>query len=163
MPTPTGNKLIYAAIKYIGTPYEKLDCQGLIKKAARDCNINVTWRGSNDMWRNKCHERSELDTAKRPPIGALLFTVVRDGKEDKTRYKDGINARHVGLYCGPLGDREIIHSTAGGVQWDDWGSKRWTHTALLDGVDYGSNASVIARDKLPDFIKELKALIEKYS
>lgn len=117
---------------YIGIPYEKLDCQAFVEKVLADCGVRRNWRGSNDMWRNAVHDQTELG-GNQPPPGAWLFTIKRDGKEDKTRYKDGINAAHVGIY---LGDGKVIHSTLGGVQWDVINSSRWTHFALANDIDY---------------------------
>lgn len=120
---------------YIGTPYSALDCQAFVEKVLKDCGITRNWRGSNDMWRNAVHDHTKLDQVD-PPPGAWLFTIKHDGKEDKSRYKDGINAAHVGIY---LGDGKVIHSTRGGVQWDDITSSRWTHFALANDVDYNGD------------------------
>lgn len=122
---------------YIGTPYEKLDCQAFVEQVLSDCGVSRNWRGSNDMWRNAVHDQTTLD-GKQPPIGAWLFTIKYDGKEDTRRYKDGINAAHVGIYLG--GDR-VIHSTTGGVQWDVISSSRWTHFALANDIDYNTDVS----------------------
>lgn len=46
------------------------------------------------------------------------------------------NAAHIGLY---LGNGDVIHSTTGGVQMDKITSKRWTHYALFNCVDYTNN------------------------
>lgn len=117
---------------YIGIPYETLDCQGFVEQVLKDCGIKRNWRGSNDMWRNAVHGHVELEDVE-PPMGAWLFTIKHDGKEDTSRYKDGVNAAHVGIYCG---NNIVIHSTNGGVQWDKLSSKRWTHYALSNDLQY---------------------------
>lgn len=120
---------------YIGIPYEKLDCQAFVEKVLADCGVKRNWRGSNDMWRNAVHNQTAL-SGNNPPPGAWLFTIRHDGKEDKNRYKDGINAAHLGIY---IGDGVVIHSTRGGVQWDKINSSRWTHFALANDIDYNSD------------------------
>lgn len=119
---------------YIGIPYSRLDCQEFVEKVLSDCGIRRNWRGSNDMWRNAVHDQREND--RRPPVGAWVFTIKYDGKEDKSRYTDGINAAHVGIY---VGDGICIHSTTGGVQWSNIDEKRWTHYALANEIDYNGN------------------------
>lgn len=119
---------------YIGTPYEELDCQAFVEKVLADCGVRRNWRGSNDMWRNAVHDQKAIDA--NPPPGAWLFTIKHDGGEDKSRYKDGVNAAHVGIY---IGDGVVIHSTRGGVQWDDIKSTRWTHYALANDIDYNGD------------------------
>lgn len=122
--------------KYVGIPYEELDCQAFVERVLRDCGVKRNWRGSNDMWRNAVHSHTELNDLNSVPKGAWLFTIKHDGKEDKQRYTDGVNAAHVGIY---LGDGEVIHSTTGGVQWDKISSERWTHYALANDLDYDTN------------------------
>lgn len=118
---------------YIGIPYNTLDCQAFVEKVLHDCGVKRNWRGSNDMWRNAVHDQRQND--KKPPVGAWVFTIKIDGKEDKSRYKDGINASHVGIY---VGDGRCIHSTTGGVQWSAIDEPRWTHYALANDIDYNS-------------------------
>lgn len=124
-----------ASGEYIGIKYEELDCQAFVERVLHDCGIRRNWRGSNDMWRNAVHSRTQLD-GEDPQPGAWVFTIKTDGGEDRSRYKDGINAAHVGIY---LGNGRVIHSTTGGVQWDSLSSNRWTHYALANDIDYDCN------------------------
>ena len=120
-------------------PYSTLDCQAFVERVLHDCGINANWRGSNDMWRNAGTWQGTIEEAEKAfgdlPVGVLLYTIKHDGKEDKNRYKDGINAAHVGIYTG-LG-KGAMHSTTGGVQECAFPDpKRWTHCQLCKYVDY---------------------------
>lgn len=83
------------------------------------------------MWRNAVYDTRPIGGEITP--GEWVFTIKHDGKEDKSRYKDGVNAAHVGIY---IGGGRVIHSTSGGVQWDSVGSARWTHCAKARCLDY---------------------------
>lgn len=118
---------------YLGTPYEKLDCQAFVEAVLKGCGLVRNWRGSNHMWRDAVYGHAEKNSETILP-GALVFTIKRDGGENKKYYKDGVNAAHVGIY---IGGGVVMHSTTpGGVQYDDIMSERWTHTALLHDVRY---------------------------
>ena len=126
----------------IGIPYSKLDCQAFVEHCLRKyAGISKDWRGSNDMWRNAVHDKSEdFSTIMQ---GEWVFTIKNDGKEPK-RYTDGVNAAHVGIY---IGNGNIIHSTAGGVQMDTTANThRWTHHAKCNCLQYGDDA-----DESPDY------------
>ena len=138
--------LIFAQTAYSyrtsGIPYNKLDCQAFVEQVLRDCGINKNWRGSNDMWRNALDWRGTVDECIADlgaiPAGAWLFTIKHDGGEDKSRYHDGINAAHVGIYTG-MG-KGAMHSSTGGVAecaFPD--SKRWTHVGLCKYINYFDN------------------------
>ena len=44
----------------IGIPYATLDCQAFVEYCLRKyANIKKDWRGSNDMWRNAVHDKSD--------------------------------------------------------------------------------------------------------
>lgn len=116
---------------YIGIAYSVLDCQAFVEKVLKDCGVSKNWRGSNDMWRNAVYDARTIDGDIKP--GEWVFTIKHDGKEDKARYKDGVNAAHVGIY---IGGGRVIHSTTGGVQWDSFTSPRWTHCAKANCIDY---------------------------
>lgn len=122
----------------IGMPYRKMDCQALMEEILTRGGVDhKNWIGSNDMWRNAVIDAAPLSDWKDLPIGAWLFTVKRDGKEP-SYYHDGINAAHVGWYCG---NGKVIHSTTGGVQWDTLTSGRWTHAALCKLLEYPEGAA----------------------
>ena len=122
--------------KYIGIAYSELDCQALVEKILSDCGESHNWRGSNDMWRNALSEKHKITNEMDIPAGAWLFTVKNDGGEKERGYNDAEgNAAHVGLY---LGFSRVIHSTTGGVQWDDISRARWTHWGLCKYIDYST-------------------------
>ena len=117
----------------IGIPYGKLDCQALLEEILTRGGVpHKNWIGSNDMWRNAVTDAAHISEWKEIPVGAWLFTIKHDGKEP-AYYHDGINAAHVGWYCG---EGKVIHSTTGGVQWDTITSGRWTHAALCKLLEY---------------------------
>lgn len=122
----------------IGVPYSKLDCQALMEEILTRGGVpHKNWIGSNDMWRNAVTDTAAISEWKEIPVGAWLFTIKHDGKEP-SYYHDGINAAHVGWYCG---NGKVIHSTTGGVQWDTLTSGRWTHAALCKLLEYPEGAA----------------------
>lgn len=119
---------------YIGIPYSKLDCQGFVEKVLADCGVKKDWRGSNHMWRDALSYKEEITSYDKIPAGAWLFTVKYDGGEKERGYNDNEgNAKHIGIY---LGDGKVIHSTTGGVQYDEITSKRWTHYGKCKYINY---------------------------
>ena len=119
---------------YIGTPYEKLDCQAFVERVLIDCGIKYNWRGSNHMWRDALTEKHPIENINDIPPGAWLFTVKNDGGEKKRGYNDNEgNAKHVGIY---LGSGDVEHSTTGGVQYDSIYSERWTHWGKCKFLEY---------------------------
>ena len=138
---------------YLGIPYSDLDCQALMELVLKDCGVSKDWRGSNDMWRSALSEKHEIVDKNNIPAGAWLFTVKTDGGEKERGYYDNEgNAAHVGIY---LGNGDVMHSTAGGVQMDTITSKRWTHYGLCKYIDY-TNAPISISDQ--DIIDRLKAM-----
>lgn len=127
---------------YVGIPYSRLDCQAFVQRVLSDCGYKHNWRGSNHIWREAVKDREQLPTDRETiPAGVLLFTIKNDGGERQRGYNDNMgNAAHVGIY---LGGGKVIHSTTGGVQWDNVSSKRWTHYAKLLCIDYQTGAAVI--------------------
>lgn len=149
-------------VDLIGIPYSTLDCQAFVEFCLKKyAGISKNWRGSNDMWRNAVHDKSEnFDNVD---VGEWVFSIKHDGNEPK-RYTDGVNASHVGIY---IGNGEVIHSTAGGVQMDKIDNrKRWTHHAKANCLYY---ASEVVNMPVPDenelysnLYGELVTLVNKY-
>ena len=139
-------------------PYSKLDCQAFVEQVLADCGIDYNWRGSNDMWRTAGYWKGTIDECKAQfgsiPLGAWLFTIKHDGKENKALYKDGVNAAHVGIYTGSgLG---AIHSTTGGVQECKFpDAKRWTHCLLCKYIDYNGASDKAKIQQAIDILKTL--------
>lgn len=124
--------------EWIGIPYDKWDCQEFVEQMLKRVGAYHNYRGSNDMWRNAVKNKGTIDEVKAEQGGELLagtwvFTIKRDGKENKGLYKDGINAAHVGIY---VGNGKVVHSTTGGVQYDVITNKRWTHAGECKLLDY---------------------------
>ena len=146
----------------IGIPYTTLDCQAFVEYCLRKyANIKKDWRGSNDMWRNAVHDRS--DNFGSIDVGEWVFTIKHDGNEPK-RYTDGVNASHVGIY---IGNGDVLHSTTGGVQMDKINNrKRWTHHAKANCLYYASEVvnmpSQDENEPYSNLYGELVALVNKY-
>ena len=137
---------------YLGTPYEKLDCQAFVEQVLKDCNaLSKNWRGSNQMWRDAVYDRSEDMSAILP--GEWVFTVRHDGGEVARGYHDDMgNAKHVGLY---LGNGEVMHSTTGGVQMSSISDGRWTHHAKVYDVAYPEEDTQPDGVTLDDIMQDL--------
>ena len=127
-------------VKWIGIPYEQWDCQAFVEQMLKGVGCYYNWRGSNHMWREGVTRKGTLSEMKTMQGGDLLagtwlFTVKHDGGELERGYRDNEgNAAHVGIY---LGDGRVIHSTTGGVQWDEITSSRWTHAGECCKLYYG--------------------------
>ena len=146
----------------IGIPYSKLDCQALIEKILIRGGIQCkNFRGSNHMWREMVTNRRDKYTNIIP--GTILFTVKLDGGEKKRGYNDNYgNAIHVGMYVGEGYEGNVIHSTAGGVQWDDISSSRWNWAADCIYFERVEDSQTDFEQYFSDFIEELEKLISKY-
>ena len=146
----------------IGIPYSKLDCQALIEKILMRGGIQCkNFRGSNHMWREMVTNRRSKNMNIVP--GTILFTVKYDGGEKKRGYNDNYgNACHVGMYVGEGYEGNVIHSTAGGVQWDDISSNRWNWAADCIYFDRVEDSQTDLEQYFSEFIKELEKLISKY-
>ena len=144
----------------IGIPYSKLDCQALMEEILTRGGVpHKNWIGSNDMWRNAVTNAAAIPEWKEIPVGAWIFTIKHDGKEP-SYYYDGVNAAHVGWYCG---NGEVIHSTTGGVQWDTLTSGRWTHAALcklLEYPDVSNNDTPADSTAAIQYLTQAQALID---
>ena len=157
----TAKAIVEQAFKgnYIGIPYSELDCQALVERILSDCGEKHDWRGSNHMWREALTEKHKITNESEIPAGVFLFTLKQDGGEKERGYNDNEgNASHVGLY---LGLSRVIHSTTGGVQWDDISRSRWTHYGLCKYIDYTDE--IWEEKKKAEYYKERNKLIEAYS
>ena len=125
-----------------GESLKGLDCQGLVEYCLRALGENVSWKGSNAMWRDlkwrgtpeECREKFGC-----VPEGALLFIVKRDGGEKDRGYNDGDgNAQHVGIVTRD----GAVHasSSRGRVCPSEFHGKTirggWNQVGFLKMVDY---------------------------
>ena len=152
-------KISDARAALIGIPYTTLDCQAFVEHCLKKfAKISRNWRGSNDMWRNAVHDKSDDFDSIEP--GEWVFSIRNDGKQP-ARYTDGVNAAHVGIY---IGKGEVIHSTTGGVQMDKiTNSKRWTHHAKANCLYYASEVyQKTTENSCDNLYSDLVALVNKY-
>ena len=156
--------------KYLGTPYNKMDCQAFVEQCLKDCGINKNLSGSNAWYREvMAHgwvgspEECEKVYGSIPP-GAFLFILKPSGDEPAKYHGDGIgNASHIGIYTGMSG-REMceiggasegynfgngaIHSSSsrGYVCTSEFNghsiSGGWNRVGLWDRIDFGGGASM---------------------
>ena len=113
------------------------------------------------MWREMVTNRRDKYTNIIP--GTILFTVKYDGGEKKRGYKDNYgNACHVGMYVGNNYEGNVIHSTTGGVQWDDISSNRWNWAADCIYFKRVEDTQTDFEQYFSEFVEELEKLISKY-
>ena len=144
-----------AGKKYIGTPYEKMDCQKFYEQCLRDCGLSMDLKGANAWYRkflNTGWVGSPEDCKAKfgsIPKGATLFIHAYDGGEEKRGYHDGLgNASHIGTKTGT--GKGAIHSseTAGGVAESPFNDKTirnggWNTVGLSTMFDYGDKVNRI--------------------
>lgn len=137
--------------------YSELDCQAFMEKIFSVCGQKISYRGSNDMYRNACSWVGTLSEAKRLGYlvpGAALFIQAFDGGEGERYKSDGKgNASHVGMYVGEnaLEDDDkngkaricnVVHSSASmGRVAGSTLKNAWTHVGLWKNVDFGLSVS----------------------
>ena len=157
---------------YLGTPYEKLDCQAFVEQVLYDLNVRkadgtpYNWRGSNSMWRHYIKWKGTISECVKKfgmiPEGAFLFVVKHDGGEEAKGYHDGEgNAKHVGLY---LGNKQAMHSPSPGKTVCCVSYTHFTHVGLMSMIDYSTSpepahnpdreAALKALETLTKYIKE---------
>ena len=133
--------------------YDDIDCQAFMELIFSECGTKISYKGSNDMYRNACSWVGTLEEAKkegRLVPGAALFIVEFDGKEPDEYKVDGLgNASHVGMYVGPnaLTDVDkngksrvcdVVHSSASMERVAGSTLKNaWTHVGLWKNAEFG--------------------------
>lgn len=116
-------QIVDAAPKYLGTAYDKLDCQAFIEACLLDAGLRKDLAGSN-TWYRYIREHGWVGTPEecrkkygRIPKGAFLFILDRNGKEPEKFRADGLgNASHIGLYTGMTGDAMVKKGLADGAK-----------------------------------------------
>lgn len=121
--------MIRAACTYLGTPYEKLDCQAFVEQALKDAGLRLNLAGSNAWIREVMKSGwvgSPEDCRKKYgkiPEGAFLFIVEQDNKEPPQYRGDGIgNASHIGIYTGLTGEEMVALSGNPGASKYNYGN-----------------------------------------
>lgn len=108
------SEIVQVSPKYLGTPYNTLDCQAFVEKCLRDCGNSTNLAGSNAWYRKVMQEGwvGSPEECKKQfgmiPVGAFLFILSDNGKEPEKYKKDGIgNASHIGIYTSLTGKQMV--------------------------------------------------------
>lgn len=129
-------------------PKTGLDCQGLVEYCHRQCGMQMSYKGTNDMWRHMLSEKGTIaEGISRHgsiPIGALIF--ICDYSVVPKSYTDAPDCEHVYIKTA---NGELVHASAsnGKVTTREFDDKAIpnggpTHYGLVVGVAYGvENAS----------------------
>jgi len=145
-----GKKLGEVGFRYIGTPYEEMDCQEFVERCLKDCG-NKTNLGGSNSWYRECMKNGFVCTPEEcqklvgyVPKGAFLFILkdVSDNTPEKFRH-DGVgDATHMGIVTDK--DKGAIHSSKskGGVCQSEFHGKTiknggWNRVGFWTQVDYG--------------------------
>lgn len=101
----TGIQIARAGPVYLGTPYDKMDCQAFVERCLSDCGIRKDLKGSNAWYRFLRQHgwtgspKECVKTFGSIPVGAFLIVHKFDGGEEARGYHDGLgNASHIGIY-----------------------------------------------------------------
>lgn len=164
MANPKAAAVVQAALALLTgppIPYVKggetlagMDCQGLVEYCVRACGGQMSYSGSNDMFRNACSWVGTLAEAKAQGKllpGAVLFILEAVNSDTPQKYRtDGIgDASHIGLYCGDKA-AEVVHASGSkGCVLASTLKNGWTHVALLKAVDYGSTTQEVGTMPTP--------------
>ena len=124
-------------------PKTGLDCQGLIEYVHRQCGMQMSYKGTNDMWRNMLSEKGTIEEGVAQhgsiPIGALIF--ICDDSTIPNGYSDTPDCEHVYIKTA---NGDLVHASTsnGKVTTREFADKSIpnggpTHYGLVTGVDYG--------------------------
>ena len=145
-----GKKLGEVGFRYIGVPYDEMDCQAFVERCLKDCGDRTNLPGSN-AWYREVMRNGWTGTPEecvrmqgKVPKGAFLFIVkaVSDSTPEKYR-NDGLgDAYHIGIVTDK--DKGAIQSSKskGGVCQSEFHGKTiknggWNRVGLWNKVDYG--------------------------
>lgn len=159
----SAEKFADAGIKYLGTPYEKMDCQAFIERCMQDCGLRIDLRGSNAWYRKMDWTGSPEECVSvfgSVPTGALLFILSDDGGEVDKGYTDGKgNAEHVGIVTHT--GKGAIHSSSskGCVCESEFHNKTirnggWNRIGLSTLFDYGEKVNQILSGEEVEIVME---------
>ena len=107
MAKPTAKDFSMQGDRYLGTPYEDIDCQKLVERMMEWVGIKRDLKGSN-AWYREFLKNGWVGTPEECkavfgmiPDGAVLFIWANDGGERARGYTDGLgNASHIGVKTG---------------------------------------------------------------
>lgn len=141
----------FAGDKYIGTSYEKLDCQAFVEKCMSEVGLYKDLGGSNS-WYRECIRNGWVGTPEEcvkkyggAPKGALLFILEDVGPGTPGKFRDdGIgDATHMGIVTQR--NEGAIHSSKsrGGVVTSKFKDRTipgggWNRVGLLNYFNYGN-------------------------
>ena len=128
-------------------PKTGLDCQGLVEYCHRQCGMQMSYKGTNDMWRHMLAEKGTIaEGVSRHgsiPIGALIF--ICDYNTIPNGYSDAPDCEHVYIKTAK---GELVHASAsnGKVTTRDFADKAIpnggpTHYGLVASVEYDGVAA----------------------
>ena len=151
-------ELARAGCSYLGTPYNRMDCQAFWERVLADCGLSMDLGGSNSWYRHIL-EHGWTGTPEECkarfgsiPDGAFLFILEQDGKEPAKYRRDGIgNASHIGIKTGK-GQGAIHSSSSRGCVCESVFNDRtirnggWNRVGLWDAFDYGTKINEIMKN-----------------
>lgn len=145
-------ELAQAGRKYLGTPYETMDCQAFVEACLKDIGLPVDKAGSNTWYRNMTWTGTPEECIKifgSIPIGAFTYILEYNGKEPAKYRSDGIgNASHIGIKTGT--GKGALHSSksTSGVAESTFRDKTiknggWNRVGLWNLLSYGDKIDKI--------------------
>ena len=146
----SGKQLAEVGFQFIGTSYDRVDCQAFVELCLKTCGLSINLAGSNTWYRYMTWVGSPEDCKAEfgsIPDGAFLFILEHDGKEPEKYRNDGKgNAKHIGIVTGR--GEGAIHSSEsrGGVCESKFKGKTiknggWNRIGLWNRIDYGKTAN----------------------
>lgn len=125
MAKPTAKEFSMQGDRYLGTPYEDIDCQKLVERMMEWVGIKKDLKGSN-AWYREFKKNGWIGTPEECksvfgliPDGAVLFIWADDGGERARGYTDGLgNASHMGVKTGRTAEEMLAGANKEGVHPD---------------------------------------------
>ena len=168
------NEFVMNATRLIGTPYNTIDCIGVVRIAA-----GINCQGTNWLWRSINNspkyryliERHDTSLPKTDCMNGILVFRINWSQQPKG-YEDTPNCYHVGIITA---ERTVIHSTEKlGVHEEAYDEKAWNAYGFLKQIDYtginfkvqeeheSSNEELKDSEKLNEMFEMIKALYDKF-
>ena len=120
-------KLGPTGCRYMGTPYETMDCQAFWERTLKDCGIKMDLGGSNSWYRYMmkhgwCGTPEEcVKTFGGIPVGATLYIRKDVSESTPAQFRDdGIgDITHMGIFTGMTGKEMVQIALDAGVSHAD--------------------------------------------